>query len=72
VRLGRGVVDPGDARRCDRDDMDLAMKDFDARLGWYPVGDAIVIVRTVAGPSAWQEMKLAIRHKRLPARCLAD
>jgi hypothetical protein len=48
------------------------MEDFDFRLGWYPVGEALAIVGTVAGVSAWQEMKSALRHKRLPARCLAD
>jgi hypothetical protein len=45
---------------------------FDARLGWYPIGDALAIVRAVAGSSAWPEMKSAIQHKRLSARCLAD
>jgi hypothetical protein len=48
------------------------MADFDARLGWYSIGDALTIIGPVAGPSAWQEMKSAIRHKALPTRCLAD
>jgi TIR domain len=48
------------------------MEDFDARLGWYPIGNALAIIGPVAGSSAWQEMKSAIRHKALPARCLAD
>jgi hypothetical protein len=52
--------------------VNFAMEDFDVRLGWYPIGDALAIIGPVAGPSAWQEMKLAIRHKRLPVRCLAD
>jgi hypothetical protein len=48
------------------------MRNFEIRLGWTPLTRALERVEAIAGESAWEEMKAAIRHKRLPARCLAD
>jgi len=49
------------------------MEDFDVRLGWVPLVRALEeFVTPVAGDRAWEQIKTAIRHEKLPARCLAD
>jgi hypothetical protein len=48
------------------------MRNFEIRLGWTPLTRALERAEAIVGESAWEEMKAAIRHKRLPARCLAD
>jgi hypothetical protein len=48
------------------------MRNFEIRLGWTPLTRALDRVEAIVGQCAWEEMKAAIRHKRLPARCLAD
>jgi len=46
--------------------------EFTSRLGWIPLTQAINILKATAGDNAWEQIKAAIRHKRLPAQGLAD
>jgi hypothetical protein len=45
-----------------------AMQDFDLRLGWVPLTDALEII----GAGAWEAVKRAIRREALRVRCRAD
>jgi hypothetical protein len=45
-----------------------AISDFDLRLGWIPVSDALQII----GGDAWPHVRKAIRREALRARCRAD